>query len=125
VIVKGPDVDRYGDNKKIRMLDNTLDKIGKNIIWALKTPIGARPNLPEFGSRLPWLLFEKLDSSYLELAKLYIVECISRCEPRVIIRAIRNVSTEADYRGRQIVLEIDFEVRGYAGKGTVVVDYRL
>lgn len=123
--IKGPDTDSYRKNKKIHFEDNTIKKIGKNIVWALKTPLGSRPNLPEFGSKLPWLLFELMDDSFFDLAKVFIIECVSKCEPRAVLRKIENISTTDDRRNRIIKIRIEYEVVDTVGKGTVVVDYKM
>jgi len=62
-----------------------LDVIWSSIIHILGTRIGRRIMLPEFGSRIPELVFEQNDSHIEALARHYTVDAIARWEKRVQI----------------------------------------
>ena len=58
-------------------------------IWQiLSTRPGERFFLPEFGSRLPELLFQQNDVVFRALARQFIIDAIKRWEKRVVIEAI-------------------------------------
>ena len=58
-------------------------------IWQiLSTRPGERFYLPEFGSRLPELVFQPNDVVFRALARQYIVDAIKRWEKRVVIEAV-------------------------------------
>ena len=58
-------------------------------IWQiLSTRPGERFYLPEFGSRLPELVFQPNDVIFRALARQFIVDAIKRWEKRVVIEAV-------------------------------------
>ena len=58
-------------------------------IWQiLSTRPGERFFLPEFGSRLPELVFQPNDVVFRALARQYIVDAIKRWEKRVVIEGV-------------------------------------
>ena len=58
-------------------------------IWQiLSTRPGERFYLPEFGSRLPELVFQPNDTVFRALARQYIVDAIKRWEKRVVIEGV-------------------------------------
>lgn len=77
----------------------TRDVIWSSIVNILLTPLGTRIHLPEFGSRLPELLFEPNDDLLMALSRSYIQDAIAKWEPRVrIIRSDVFRDTFNEYR---------------------------
>lgn len=68
-----------------------------SIYQILGTHIGERVMVPEFGSRLPELLFEPIDDITVALARTYTIEAIERWEPRVELNEVAvNVNPDAN-----------------------------
>lgn len=64
----------------------------KNSIYQiLGTRIGERWMEPEFGSRIPELLFEPIDQVLVSLARVYTIEAIKRWEPRVRLNSVEVI----------------------------------
>jgi len=58
-------------------------------IWQiLSTRPGERFFLPEFGSRLPELVFQQNDIVFRALARQYIIDAIRRWEKRLVIESV-------------------------------------
>ena len=64
------------------------DHIHESIWQILSTRPGERFFLPEFGSRLPELVFQQNDVVFRALARQYIVDAIKRWEKRVVIEGV-------------------------------------
>ena len=64
------------------------EHIHESIWQILSTRTGERFFLPEFGSRLPELLFQQNDVVFRALARQFIVDAIKRWEKRVVIEAV-------------------------------------
>lgn len=68
-----------------------------SIYQILGTRIGERVMVPEFGSRLPELLFEPIDEVTISLARVYTIEAIEKWEPRVELNeVVVNVNPDAN-----------------------------
>lgn len=64
------------------------DLVKQSIYQILDTRLGERVMLPEFGSRLPELLFEPIDGITIALARVYFIDAIKKWEPRVLLNAV-------------------------------------
>lgn len=73
----------------------TKDLIRSSIRMILHTRIGERIMLPEFGSRLHELAFEPMDDILRQLARTFVIDAITRWEPRVTLREVK-ITTDAD-----------------------------
>ena len=62
--------------------------IHESIRQILSTRLGERFMLPEFGSRLPELVFQPNDVVFRALARQFIVDAIKRWEKRVVIEGV-------------------------------------
>ena len=71
---------------------------------------GERVLLPEFGSRLRFLLYEGITQQTEEAIAAEIRGSVSEWEPRVSIVDIRNVSTVDDTENNTIHLEVIFTI---------------
>jgi len=74
-----------------------------SIMNILGTYPGERVGEPEFGSRLPDLLFEQNDARALELARRYTIEAIQRWDPLVGV-----VGVVAERRDNDLRIYIDY-----------------
>lgn len=70
----------------------TKDLIRSSIRAILHTRIGERVMLPEFGSRLHELTFEPMDDILKQLARTFVIDAITRWEPRVTLRDVKIVT---------------------------------
>lgn len=73
---------------------------------------GQRILLPEFGSRLYYLLYEGITPQTEEQIVAEIRHCVSEWEPRAQIVEIRNVSNIDDTEDNTIHIEVIFTVLG-------------
>lgn len=98
-----------------------LYKIEKNanvkaVVGALKNIFswipGERILLPEFGSRLKYLLYEGINAQTEEAIVAEIRQSVSEWEPRAQITEVRNVSTIDDTEDNTIHLEVIFTIPG-------------
>lgn len=71
-------------NTKGTVLKN-IDVINQSFYNILTTPIGVRYRQPKYGSNLPFLLQQPLDSSTIFAAKTYATQAIKQWEPRVVL----------------------------------------
>ena len=62
--------------------------VRESVYQILGTRIGERVMVPEFGSRLPELLFEPIDEITVALARVYVIEAIEKWEPRVELNEV-------------------------------------
>lgn len=62
--------------------------VRSSILQILGTYIGERYMLPEFGSRLPELVFEPNDDISVALSRVYTIDAIKRWEPRVQLNQV-------------------------------------
>ena len=83
-------------------------KIQESILIILGTARGERVMRPDFGSRLRELVFAPLNSATSALASHYVVDALTRWEPRIDVLRVR-----ADPRG------------GLEGVLDITVDYRV
>lgn len=71
--------------------------VKQSIHQILGTRIGERVMVPEFGSRLPELLFEPIDDVTLVLARVYTIDAIEKWEPRVSLNeVVTSINTDAN-----------------------------
>ena len=98
-----------------------LDLIKGNILQILGTIPGERVMEPEFGSRVPELIFDHLDMGTLVLAKAYTVDAIKRWEPRIdLLRA--DVKPNPEGASMIIHLEYRYKETSEYGETTVLAE---
>lgn len=81
-----------------------IDLIKSSIMMILGTYVGERVMNPEFGSRLKEVAFNQSDAAVDILIEQYVIESISRWEPRV---EITNFNIQRD--NNQIQVKIFFD----------------
>lgn len=74
---------------------STKDLIRSSVRMILHTRLGERVMLPEFGSRLHELAFEPMDDILKQLARTFVIDAITRWEPRVTLRDVK-ITTDSD-----------------------------
>lgn len=86
----------------------TRSVILSSIINILETPLGTRIMLPQFGSRLPELVFEQNDEILAQMARTYIADALDRWEPRI---RILNVDVFADqFRDDILIVRLTYTI---------------
>lgn len=81
-------------------------QVKADLLMLLTTRPNERVMLPEFGSRLPDLVFEPNDTVLEALAELYIIEAIKRWEPRV-----RVLSTAIRSEEHELHVTVQFAIK--------------
>lgn len=118
--MRGADLDRTDEiTKKVRTISG-IEKLRSNIENALLTPLGSRPNLPDYGSRLHELKFEFITDALIDLSGLFIQECVIASVPEV---AIVDIEFYRDTQNRELRINIIFKDRVSGQIGTVSVTF--
>jgi len=78
-----------------------------SIYQILGTRIGERVMVPEFGSRLPELIFEPIDEVTISLARVYTIEAIEKWEPRV---ELNEVAVSVNPDGGRVEVFADYVI---------------
>lgn len=86
----------------------TIDVLWASIIAILLTPIGTRIMLPEFGSRLPEMVFEVNDTLLQEQIRSYVGDAVARWEPRV--RVVEVLSFRDQYDDHSLHVSVTYEI---------------
>lgn len=84
-----------------------LDKVKDSIYTILSTKVGERLFLPEFGSRLHFLIFEQNNAIFADLADFYIRDALSKWEKRIEVSEVK-VNTEQE--GNIVPIEISYRI---------------
>lgn len=91
--------------------DPTDDElINSSIKFILNTAVGEYITLPEFGSQLPFDLFEQNDFVLRNLVVRHVTDSLERWEPRIEIQSIQTVVTEHEIR-----LFLEYNVKSEPG----------
>lgn len=115
---------RFTDSGKVRTIatSNAGERISDSIYLILSTRIGERFFNPEFGSRLPELVFEPNDVKLKNLLKHYTVEALQRWEKRIkILNVILLDNLDADQN--KIGISIEYKIRNSHIKGSYVFPF--
>ena len=93
-------------------------------IWqVLSTRPGERFFLPEFGSRLPELVFQPNDVVFRALARQYIVDAVRRWEKRVVIEGV-EFSDDPLVTDRNVALiKLTYRIIGVQVRGNLVYPF--
>jgi phage baseplate assembly protein W len=79
----------------------TIDLIKSSLTMILSTYLGSRIMRPDFGSVLPEILFDPVDSIMISKIQVYIPEAIRKFEPR-----LSNVSVTSSIRNKEVNITI-------------------
>ena len=82
--------------------------IEESIEIILRTKLGERLYLPNFGSRLSELAFEPINSETLLLTRTYTEEAVEKWEPRINLKEVR---VEPDLKKSSISIEIIYQIK--------------
>jgi len=102
---------------------NAGERINDSIHLILETRIGERVFNPEFGSRLPELVFEPNDPILHRLLHLYTVEALNRWEKRIEIVQVTLSDNQEDYN--EIGISISYRIRNSHIQGSFVYPFVL
>lgn len=97
-----------------------VDKINQSIHMLLSTRIGERMFIPEYGSRLPELVFEPDDDILHVLLKLWTADALRRWEKRI---TITGVSTTDTPDLNTVGIEIDYVINSSHTQGSYVFPF--
>lgn len=97
---------------------NGLDKIADNIKLALMTPVGTRPMLPNYGSRLYTLQYELLTPALFDLITIYIRESIANSVADIIVESVK---LNANIKEKTIYISIAFRTANNEIGGTTML----
>ena len=101
---------------------NAGERIRDSIHVVLSTRIGERMFNPEFGSRLPELVFEPNDDILKNLLRIYTVDALRRWEKRVEILTVTMLDGYNDDRNI-IGINIEYTIRNSHIKGSYVFPF--
>jgi phage baseplate assembly protein W len=101
---------------------NAGERINDSIHLILATRIGERLMNPEFGSRLPELVFEPNDAVLQRLLVFYTAEALKRWEKRIeVLRVV--VLNDIDDDRNQIGVQIEYTIRNTHMRGSYVYPF--
>lgn len=101
---------------------NAGERIADSIHIILSTRIGERPFNPEFGSRLPELVFEPNDEILRRLLLFYTSEALKRWERRIEILRVVLLDNYNDDRNT-IGVQIEYTIRNSHIRGSYVYPF--
>lgn len=123
----GQDIDfplRFTDANQIGTIpfSDAGERINDSIHIILSTRIGERPFNPEFGSRLPELVFEQNDAILQRLLMFYTGEALRRWEPRIEVMSVTIVDDMNQDRN-EIGVYVEYRIRNSHIKGSYVYPF--
>ena len=95
-----------------------LEKIADNIKNALMTPVGTRPMLPNYGSKLHTLQYELLTPALFDLITIYIRESIANSVADIIVDSVK---LNANIKEKTILISIIFRTSNNEVGGTTML----
>lgn len=118
--MRGPDLSKTTDDtKKVKRLSG-IDKLAQNVLNALLTDYGTRPNLPNYGSKLYTLRFNLITNQFLDLCTLYIRDCVQTSVPEV---SVEDLTVNVNRRDRTVFFKVSFRDAKSGQLGTVGLSY--
>lgn len=89
-----------------------IDHIWQSMFVILTTPIGSRIMRPDFGSMLPFLVFENASNTVAVQAKQYTGDALSKWEPRINV-----LKTIVGYQEDNLMhISVVYNIKGLADK---------
>lgn len=118
--MRGPDLSyTTDDTKKIKRISG-IKKQEENILNAILTDLGSRPNLPNYGSKLYKLRFQLITDQFLDMCTLFIRDCIITSVPEV---TVEKVTHEVNRRNRWVKTYVEFKDKSSGQLGQVGLTY--
>ena len=102
--------------------DVDFEDVERSIVLILRTSPGERLNQPDFGCRIHELAFVPRNESTLRLMELYVVEALSRWEPRIEIDCI---TTDNDPNRGAVLIGISYRLKSSRETRNFVYPYVL
>ena len=99
------------------------EHIHESIWQILSTRPGERFFLPEFGSRLPELVFQQNDIVFRALARQYIVDAIKRWEKRVVIEGVEFSEDPLVTDRNTALIRLDYRIIRTQVRGNLVYPF--
>jgi phage baseplate assembly protein W len=123
----GQDIDfplRFTDANQIGTIpkSDAGERINDAIHLILATRIGERPFNPEFGSRLPELVFEPNDAILQRLLMFYTGEALRRWEKRIEVMSVTILDDMSQDRN-EVGVYIEYRLRNSHIKGSYVYPF--
>jgi phage baseplate assembly protein W len=122
IIGQGIDFPFQMTSEKTVKLSNAMERINDSIHIILATRIGERMFNPEFGSRLPELVFEPNDLILQRLLKLYTAEALRRWEKRIQITTIQ-IQPNLNDNENSVGIIIEYAIRNSHIRGSYVYPF--
>lgn len=108
--IKNPIQNATGDGV-FQMTQTSLDKYKSNLYTLIFTGVGERVMLPEFGTRLKYLLFENITEDILEKLKREIIEKTAFWIPEIEILKIEYPDIDDNIENNRINMKITFSLK--------------
>lgn len=115
---------RFDNSKTVGSIpqSNAGERINDSIHLILGTRIGERMFNPEFGSRLPELVFEPNDDILQRLLVFYTEDALKRWEKRIEILAV-TVLRDLDADPNKLGVRIEYRIRNSHVRGSYVFPF--
>lgn len=115
---------QFTSNKQVGVIrqSNAGERINDSIHIILSTRIGERPFNPEFGSRLPELVFEPNDAILARLLVFYTGEALKRWERRIEVLRVVILENYEDDRN-QVGVQVEYTIRNSHIRGSYVYPF--
>jgi hypothetical protein len=97
-------------------------KVNQAIHMLLATRLGERILLPEYGSKLPELVFEPNDEILHTELQFWVTEAILRWEKRITLTGVTTIDAP-DLS--EISIKIDYTINNYHVQGSYVYPFKL
>lgn len=101
-----------------------IEKINQSIHQILSTRPGERIYIPEFGSKLPDLVFEQNDSVLHNLLAFHTADALRRWELRIDIKTVTTIDTPNFRDNNQVGIQIDYVIRKSHTIGSYVFPFQ-
>lgn len=99
------------------------DKVRESIQIILRTALGERPMLPEFGCAIHELVFAPLNANTIGQAKLAVEQALVMWEPRIDLLSV-DVSVDPK-RDSSLLVEISYSLRDSNARHNLVYPFYL
>jgi len=99
-----------------------VERINQAIAITLKTPIGRHFNQPDFGSLLPWMIFEQYDKSFIREIDVYVRQALKIWVPNITV--LRADIDPKDIANGMVHVIVVYRINGTNGEERVKVSLR-
>jgi phage baseplate assembly protein W len=96
-------------NNNSWFISDGVEKVKQSMTCILLTPIGCRLDQPDFGSMIPFLVFERENTVLAKELDLYTRQALNRWEPRITV-----INTKVDFGESAASIGVFFKVNGTA-----------